>query len=439
MNTLSTERPIPKPVETPLKYVIYARKSTESDEKQALSIDSQINEMLSIAKRDELEVVDIQRESYSSKEAGQRPVFNAMLDAVRIGKYNAILTWAPDRLSRNAGDLGAIVDLLDKNVLMEVRTYGQTFRNNPNEKFLLMILGSQAKLENDQKGVNVKRGLKTRCTQGLWPAPPPTGYLKYNQKDRLCECYIDPERGHYIQMIFEKVANEGWSGRYLQRWLREEMDFKTVRGKYLNLSTIYKILNTPFYYGEFEYPKGSGFWYKGKHEPLITKELYESAQRHIQTNRKEHSVRKNAFAFTRIMKCGACGSGICAQEKFKKCKNGNTWRYVYYCCTKARDRYCKQPYLREDSLIEQIADIIDTLDLDQVDLGYRIQKEIERYSNFQAKVLKMTPLEIREKRDLDVKNYAKYLLTDGTLIEKRELLENLKSRLTIHNKILSLE
>ena len=149
-----------------MKYCLYARKSTESEDRQALSIDSQIKEMMTLAKREGLEIVEVKRESHSSKEVGQRAIFNEMVKEIREAKYNGILTWAPDRLSRNAGDLGSIVDLMDQKLLVEIRTYGQKFTNNPNEKFLLMILGSQAKLENDNKGVNVKRGLRTRC-EGL--------------------------------------------------------------------------------------------------------------------------------------------------------------------------------------------------------------------------------------------------------------------------------
>ena len=80
-----------------------------------------------------------------------------LLNGLREQKYNAILTWAPDRLSRNAGDLGSIVDMMDAGVLVQIRTHGSTFSNNPNEKFLLMILCSQAKLENDNRTKNVKR------------------------------------------------------------------------------------------------------------------------------------------------------------------------------------------------------------------------------------------------------------------------------------------
>jgi len=151
---------------TDTKYCLYARKSTESDETQALSIDSQIKEMLDMAKRDNLNVIEIKQEKHSAKEVGQRPVFNEIIKEIRGEKFNGILTWAPDRIARNAGDLGTVVDMMDNGKLKEIRTYGQSFGNSPNDKFLLMILGSQAKLENDNKSVNVKRGMKAKCSMG---------------------------------------------------------------------------------------------------------------------------------------------------------------------------------------------------------------------------------------------------------------------------------
>ena len=96
------------------KYCLYSRKSTEQDERQSLSIDSQIKEMLKIAEKENLNIIDIKKESHSAKDSGKRPVYEEMLSEINDGKYNAILTWAPDRLSRNAGDLGSLVDLMDQ-------------------------------------------------------------------------------------------------------------------------------------------------------------------------------------------------------------------------------------------------------------------------------------------------------------------------------------
>lgn len=213
--------------------------------------------MLTIAQRDDLNIVDMYRESHSAKDCGQRPVFNQLMTDIRNGKFNGILVWHPDRLSRNAGDLGAIVDLLDQKKLVEIRTYSQRFTNNPNEKFLLMILGSQAKLENDNKSINVKRGLKTKCEFGLWPSVAPTGYLNSQNQDEKGHIFIDPVRAPVIKEAFEKVANDGWHGRQLFRWLKE-IKFVSRNGKPLTLSNVYMILNNHFYHGTFEYPKASG-------------------------------------------------------------------------------------------------------------------------------------------------------------------------------------
>ena len=114
---IQTNAQIGSPFQAPIekvRYCLYARKSTEQDEKQALSIDSQVKEMLAIAERDGLEVIDIRREAHSAKDSGQRPVFKELLEDIRRKRFNGILTWAPDRLSRNAGDLGSLVDLMDK-------------------------------------------------------------------------------------------------------------------------------------------------------------------------------------------------------------------------------------------------------------------------------------------------------------------------------------
>lgn len=424
-------------VKVKVKYCLYARKSTESDEKQALSIDSQVKEMLQIADRESLDVIDIRRESHSAKDSGQRPVFKEILEDLRRGRYTGILTWAPDRLSRNAGDLGSLVDLMDQGLLHEIRTYGQHFANNPNEKFLLMILCSQAKLENDNKSINVKRGLRTRVEMGLWPAPAPTGYLKEKRIDRKCHTLVDPERGYIIKQMFEKVAYDKWSGRKVYHWLKFELNFKTPRGnKNLTLSNIHLLLKNTFYYGEYEFPRGSGNWYKGLHEPLITKELFDlvNAQLTRQVTRTEFGTKE--FAFTKLMTCGLCGSGICADEKLKKQQNGNIHRYVYYGCSKAKDRNCKCGYLNEEDLIKQLQDMLDKISLDEIGMKDQIRNEVTRYNRFQKGILGIKgEVEVKE---VDIRNYAKYILRDGRDYEKRELLGCLKSKLILNNKEVSL-
>jgi DNA invertase Pin-like site-specific DNA recombinase len=423
-------------VQAPIKiaYCLYARKSTEEEDKQALSIESQVREMTRLAETEGLTIAEVKRESHSSKEVGQRAVYNELLSEIRAGKFNGILTWAPDRLSRNAGDLGAVVDLFDQGKLLEIRTYTQKFTNNPNEKFMLMILGSQAKLENDQKIINVKRGLRARCEMGWRPSTAPTGYLNEKHMDKKCQVRLDPRRSIVIRQIFEKVAG-GWSGRQTYRWL-SQTGFKTKNAKKLSLANLYTILRNTFYYGEFEYPAGGGMWYQGKHEPIITKELFDKVQASLQEQYIPKTESKE-FAFTKLIKCGYCESGITADEKFKKLKDGGVNRHVYYMCTKARNTDCANQPINEKDLIDELTNLIDTIDLDEIGMRSKIEEEIIRYNKFRIGVLGMKTKD--RKADVDTREYAKYLLKEGTITEKRELLSCLKSKVVLKDKKISRE
>ena len=122
-----------KTITQKVEYCLYARKSSEDDERQAMSIDSQLAEMNELATKEELFIKEIRKESHSAKASGMRTVFSQIIDDIKRVIFNGILTWAPDRLSRNAGDLGMLVDLMDQGKLQHIKTYSQNFSNNPNE------------------------------------------------------------------------------------------------------------------------------------------------------------------------------------------------------------------------------------------------------------------------------------------------------------------
>jgi len=412
------------------KYVLYARKSTEGDEKQALSIDSQIKEMTHIAEREKLNIVEIRRESHSAKESSQRPVFEEIVKDIDSGIFNAIITWAPDRLSRNAGDLGKSVDRIDQNKLLTIKTFGQNFTNSPSDKFLLMILCSQAKLENDNKSINVRRGMRTRCEMGLRPAQPPTGYRKKNDRLAKCEVEIEPERAEVIKQIFKKIAYEKWSVSKVHVWLKYDLDFKTHRDYHLSLGNIFKIINNTFYYGKFEFPIGGGIWYEGIHTPLITKELFDETRSSIKSQVIKSQGKE--FAFTRIMKCGVCGSGITADEKFKKIKAGGVNRHVYYRCTKSKDRKCKNKALNETDLVNALIKMFDTLSLNKVKLNTKLDDEIQKFKKLQAIFLGKKKIEKIE--SFDLRDYAKFVLREGTILEQRSILECINTGLILKDE-----
>lgn len=412
---------------TELKYCLYARKSSESDERQAMSIDSQLNEMRALAENEGINIVCEFEESHSAKDSGKRPQYNKLLRGLVNDEYNAILTWAPDRLSRNAGDLGAVVDLMDQGKLLHIRTYSQTFTNNPNEKFLLMILCSQAKLENDNKSINVKRGIRNKCEMGWRPGVAPLGYMN-RAFAGVNDIILDPERSDFIIEAFQKAGYERWSGRRIKAWL-DEQGFTNRSGKPISVSQILVILSTPFYYGKFQYPEAPDApWYKGAHKPLISKELFDIVQETRGVNKGIWGSK--TFAFRGLLKCGRCTADITAQDKFKTLKSGDVKRFVYYNCTRRKDPNCAEKYVNEEKLCELMQSFIEKHH-ESIKITDKLRARVDKH--FYTTKTIFTHYKIDQKLDNPFVEYARYVLADGTDSERTALAANMGPMLQIKN------
>jgi len=415
------------------EYCLYARKSSEDDERQAMSIDSQIKEMTDIATRDGVKVKEVRKESHSAKASGKRPVFMGLLNDIREGRFTGILTWAPDRLSRNAGDLGMLVDLMDQGKLVQIKTYSQLFSNNPNEKFLLMILCSQAKLENDQKGLNVKRGIRAKCEMGFRPGMAPLGYFN-RAFNGIKDIIIDPDRGPIVTEAFQRVADHGTSGRTLKKWLVEK-GFTNRSGKQISLSQIYLMLKNPFYYGEFEYPIGGGKWYKGAYKSLITKDLFDKVQKQLYVPPKSKWGSK-IFTFKGLFKCASCGSSLVGEDKFRKRKYGEPRYHVYYHCSRQINYDCPEDYVSEEGLAKAIFRYINFTYIAHPQilcLTQEIREGIDEYKKVRDDVLLRQDINPDEKT-MDVRDYARHVLSNGDIEKKRQLIQLFSDQLYLHNR-----
>ncbi|OQY69063.1 hypothetical protein B6D29_00140 [Microgenomates bacterium UTCPR1] len=413
--------------DTQIQYCLYARKSLESDERQIMSIDSQIKEMKVLAERDKVYIKEIRYESHSAKASGQRPVFQKLIEDIVKGEFNGIITWNPDRLSRNAGDLGRIVDLMDQEKLQEIKTYSQSFHNQPNDKFLLMILCSQAKLENDNRAINVKRGMRMKCEMGWRPGVAPLGYMNRTFAG-VRDIIIDPERAPIIKEAFDRAAYMYHSGRMVKEWM-DKAGFTTRKGRRITISMVYLMLKNPFYYGYYEYPKGK--LYKGKHEPIITKEVFEDTQSEL-TDPSKHSYIGKIFAFKGLFKCYTCGSGICGEEKKRKLKNGGFHRHVYYHCTRSRDRKCKEKYIEEKKLIESLLKTVNNIPDEQLVVTSNLKDAMEEYK----RIIREANYLSKDNYDgeITIREYTEYVIREGSPKARRELINNLPLPKKLHNR-----
>ena len=346
-----------------------------------------------------------------------------------------------------SGDLGKIVDLMDQGKLSHIKTYSQSFTNNPNEKFLLMILCSQAKLENDNRGVNVKRGLRNKCEFGIRPGLAPIGYNNVLKANRISTVEQDPERASIIKEMFNKVGNQGYSGRMVKKWL-DDIDFKTKNGCKLALSKVYATLQNPFYYGEFQY---GDKWYKGKHKPLVTKTLFEKVQIQLRVAPKQWN--KQLFPFKKICKCGSCGGSVTAEIKYRRTKAHQVNTHIYYHCNRIRKYDCKEPYITEQELIKQLIGHLPEMKFNTKYLMAEFETEVKRLQHLKATVIdKFTPQfeltqhntgaentdEVSSSQTEIIREYLLHVLQYGTPEERLKILGGVKSKFELRDRHLHL-
>src|SRR5574343_1991751 len=177
------------------KIFLYARKSTDEPERQVLSIEAQMFELREYAKKEGLNIVREFVESKTAKEPG-REIFDEMVASIEKNEVEGILAWHPDRLARNSIDGGRIIYLVDTGKINTLKFPTFWFDPTPQGKFMLSIAFGQSKYYVDNLSENVKRGLRQKLRNGIWPSRAPMGYLNDEKTHTI---YIDKERAPLIK------------------------------------------------------------------------------------------------------------------------------------------------------------------------------------------------------------------------------------------------
>ena len=399
---------------TNLKYVLYARKSTDEKNKQQLSIESQIEEMEKLAQREGLSVVQILVEKMSAKKPGTRKAFYEMLDSIGKGKANCILTWKLDRLSRNASDSGRIQQMMDEQQLLEVKCYDKTYHAEDNVLLTYLEFGMSHEYRQ-RLSVDVKRGCRTKIQQGWIPGNVPTGYVN-KRIGGASTVEIDPERFEIVRKSWSRLLEGRYSLRRIHQMAIED-GLRGRKGTPYCKSNFYKLFTNPFYYGYFKFSMEPGL-HKGSHQPMITKEQFDQAQLILSDDSKP-CVKTNQMPFTNMVKCSGCGSSITGYEKVKRQKNGKVHRYTYYCCTRTKDPKCTQKQIRGEDLELQLGSIVDTLTLPAVFHKWALvalQREYQKETGYQKALVDSRKKALVEARKM-VNNYIS-MRARGELDEK---------------------
>ncbi len=421
-----------------LKFALYTRKSTEDSSKQVQSIPDQIKLMSEKAETLGIKLKprkDVFQESKSAKMPGIRTEFSRLIKEIQDGKYNAVICWSTSRLARNPQESGVIQQLLQDGVLKCIVTNEKTYYPEDNAIIFAVEMGMHSQFVRDLMA-GVRRGMHTKAERGIFPGVPPVGY-KNDRENKTIVC--DPDRFALVRQMWDLMLLGNYTVSEITRIADKEWGFRTLKRKKrgdkpLSISTVYSMLQNPFYVGYVRY---SGKLYKGQHTAMVTQQEFDTVQSFIKrknTARPQETEldERDPFPYRGIVKCGECGCLITYTRRVKQYKNGNSQVFEYCYCTRRRqdfvctNRISISPQEMTKQIREEIAkyEIID----DFFQWACKYLREFDDAENSvqehvfeaQTKTIKATENELREL------NRMRYRLQvdDEFYKSEKQLLEN---------------
>jgi len=345
-----------------IKYLLYARKSSESEDRQIQSIDDQVKRLKQLAGELHLKIEKIYTEAKSAKKPDNRPIFSEVLSEIESGEADGILCWQINRLTRNPIDSGKISWLLQRGILKSIQTIDRQYLPEDNVLLFNVESGMANQFIIDLRK-NTRRGVDSKLEKGWLPSLAPVGYMNEKVNKTIAK---DPERFSLVRKMWDLMLTGNYTPPQILKIITDDWGFTTRRygktgGTPLTNSGIYRLFNNVFYAGIIEWDSQE---FPGKHEPMITMEEFEHVQ-YLLGRSGRPRPKTHEFAFTGMIHCGECGCLHTAETKRKIIKStGELKEYTYYHCTRKTRRVdCSQKRVLEVSKLE-----------------LQIEQELERYT-----------------------------------------------------------
>ncbi len=442
------------------RYVVYLRKSTDDAAKQVHSIPDQKTECLALARRLGIKVrpEDIFREDKSAKKSGKREVFNDILKGFKARTYHGLISWSPDRLSRNMKEAGEIIEMLDLSQIQDLRFCTYDFDNSPDGKMLLGILFATSKQYSDKLSVDVSRGNQGSINRGQYIGVVKKGYYVNSAGNFVPDA-------HNWQLLRQAVAmrlKEGKTNQDVANFLSAahfswrkhvDDDYKLVK---INKHTMSNIFNDPFYCGAYKH--GNNLVdltdLPVNFIPLMTPDEFIAINKNtadsFNVEFKGRSTVQKRLEFGVLREkviCDYCGKTmVFYRSHLKKGKNAGKYTIAFYCrnkdCLRHQDEKAKRilgkklsKSIRLKYIIADIAWTIRHLTENTVEAHKqyirRLEKELAVKRETAKMKLKDAQKELQEQRDI----CSEYLIMQRKSIE--DYNKSHKGKLEYHQDLVN--
>ncbi|MDT5060011.1 MAG: site-specific recombinase [Acidobacteriota bacterium] len=332
--------------------ILVGRVSSRKQDEEGFSIPSQQKLLRGYTDPRGLKVVSEFFYVESSKRGGNKGITEITKFLTTHPSVSTLVVEKTDRLYRNLKDY-VTLDEMNLEIHFVKENFILSKDSKSSEKFMHGIKVLMAKNYIDNLSEETKKGLLEKAEENIYPSYAPLGYTNVEAEGGKKNIAPDLDRAQVIILMFEWGATGKYSLKEITKKAYGE-GLRSRNGNPVSKSNVHKILRKRTYTGDFDW---NGKTYRGTHQPLISRELFERVQT-VLDGRFEgrHRKFKHDFAFSRLIECGHCGCSLVGEIK--------KGRYIYYHCTGYKGK-CPEPYTREEVLEEKFGQLLEDLVFDE--------------------------------------------------------------------------
>ncbi|EIF2087511.1 recombinase family protein [Clostridium perfringens] len=362
---------------------IYCRVSTEEQSENGYSIDEQERLLEEWCKKMGYVIYKCYSDrGISGKNIKDRPALKELLSDAKAGKFDMVISWKINRVSRKLEDVLKIVNLLEKNNIT-FKSYSEPFETDtPAGRMQFQMMALIGEFERGTIAQNVKMGMIAKAKSGNWCGGRVLGYdlvpnnSPEEEKKGKNKLEINEKEAEIVRFIFNEYS-KGKGYKAITNKMNK-LGYKTKKGNNFSVGSIRDILTNPVYIGEIRYNVRQNWSekrrrninpnpirVKGKHEAIIDRELWDKVQLILESKKgKPSRIYDGEYPLTGILRCPKCGAGMVISRTTNTLADGTKKRIAYYCCGNWKNKgtsVCNSNTIRVDKANEHVFKKIEEL------------------------------------------------------------------------------
>ncbi|EOU1489045.1 recombinase family protein [Clostridium perfringens] len=362
---------------------IYCRVSTDEQAEFGYSIDEQKRLLEEWCKANDYIIYKCYSDrGISGKNIKDRPALKELLSDAKEGKFDMVISWKINRVSRKLEDVLKIVNLLEKNNIT-FKSYSEPFETDtPAGRMQFQMMALIGEFERGTIAQNVKMGMIAKAKSGNWCGGRVLGYdlvpnnSPEEEKKGKNKLEINEKEAEIVRFIFNEYS-KGKGYKAITNKMNK-LGYKTKKGNNFSVGSIRDILTNPVYIGEIRYNVRQNWSekrrrninpnpirVKGKHEAIIDRELWDKVQLILESKKgKPSRIYDGEYPLTGILRCPKCGAGMVISRTTNTLADGTKKRIAYYCCGNWKNKgtsVCNSNTIRVDKANEYVFKKIEEL------------------------------------------------------------------------------